>query len=58
MVAQTKAMAVEVNGEKWWDFGYILKLELTRYPDLNTHVLIHYMFLMFLKGAISLVFSN
>ena len=29
MVAQTKAMAVEVNGEKWWDFGYILKLELT-----------------------------
>ena len=29
MVAQTKAMAAEVNGEKWWDFGYILKLELT-----------------------------
>lgn len=46
MVAQTKAMAVEVNGEKWWDFGYILKLELTRYPDLNTHVLIHYMLLI------------
>ena len=46
MVAQTKTMAVEVNGEKWWDFGYILKLELTRYPDLNTHVLIHYMLLI------------
>ena len=33
MIAQS--MAIEVNGEKWWDFGYPLKLELTRYSDLS-----------------------
>lgn len=42
MVAQTKAIAVEMNGEKRLDSGYILKLELIRCPELSTHVLIHY----------------
>lgn len=44
MVAQS--MAIEVNGEMWWDFGYPLKLELTTYSDLSTHVLIHYVLLI------------
>ena len=45
MVAQTKVIAVEVNGERWWDFGYILKIELTRCPDPSTRVLLHYILL-------------
>lgn len=39
--AQTQATAVGVNGEKWWNFVYILKSELRR-PYPRAHVLIYY----------------